>query len=112
VARRAHHLRQIADLDIRSQNAIAHHEFNRKVGIFCLQLAHHFDGGIGRIADAEDHLKLGIILFAVTAKVLPDLGIDTLQRLEYRDRRQGDVEKRGFDSLAAIAQETSQANGG
>ena len=49
---------------------------------------HYFDGRIGGIADAEDQLKLGIILFAVTAKALPDFRIDTFQWLEDGDRWQ------------------------
>ena len=54
VARCGQHLRQIADFDIRSKNAIAHDQLDRKVRIFCLKLAHNLDGGIGGIADPED----------------------------------------------------------
>ena len=88
MACRGQHLRQIADFDIRSENAIAHDQLNRKVRIFCLKLTHHLDSGIAGIADAEDQLKFGILLFAVAAEALPYFGIDTFQGLEDGNRRE------------------------
>ena len=58
VARRGQHLRQVADFDIGPQDPFTHDEFDRNRGIFFLQFAHNLDGGIGRIAHAEDELEL------------------------------------------------------
>jgi len=88
VACRRQHLHQIADFEIRSQNAIAHDELNRNARISCLEHTDHLDGAIAGIADPEDDLKLGILLLAVTAKAIPDFEIYIFQGLKDGNRRQ------------------------
>ena len=113
VARCRQHLRQIADFDIRSQNALANNQFNRKRGIFRLQLAHHIDGRIGGIADPEDQLKLRVVLFAMAAKTLPSLGIETFQRLENRNGRKLAFQRRNLaPPVASVPKKTGRREHG
>ncbi len=110
VVRHGQHLYQIADFNVRSQNAIADEQFDLPFAIFCLQLSHNFDGGIARIADSEDQLKLGILLLAVTAKTFPDFGIDASQGLEHGNWGELSCEqRRPALLLARVAEKTCQA---
>ena len=106
-------MHEIADFNIRSENAIAHDQLNRKVRIFCLELAHQIDGGISGITDAEDQLKPRIILFAVTAKTLRGLRIDTFQRLKNGDGRELVFGQPSlFEFLAPIAEKAGEPESG
>ena len=113
MACRGQHLRQIADFNICSQDAIAHDQLNQNFGILCLKLTHHLDGRIGGIADPEDQLEFGIVLFAVTAEALPYRGIDTFQRLEDGNGWElAFLQRRLVELFALVADETRQGESG
>jgi len=86
MACRRQHLCQRTQLAIGTQVALANQQINLPIRILRLQLANRFDRRVIGIADAEDQLKFRIVLLAVTAKRLPDLRIDSLQRFQDRDR--------------------------
>ena len=81
-SRTRQHLLEITDLHIRAKLVWRHNQPYRASRKLALQLLHAGNGGIIRIADAEDDFVLGIVLQAMTAETLEDVRIGSLQRLK------------------------------
>src|SRR5947207_5764953 len=77
------HLLEVTDFDVGPEYIWANYRLNIAVGKFALQLFHAGQCRIFRIADSENNFVLRIILQAMAAEALVDLGVDSLQRLKY-----------------------------
>src|SRR5436305_6843359 len=100
MSRRLQHWFEVAGLYVLAKFLPADDKLDTMHGKLLLQSLHTGDGGIISIADSKNNLVVRVILEAMTAEALVNLGINSLQRFQNGNR--GEV-LCGAGALARLA---------